>query len=244
MPLRDHFRSPLDDVHCWDELHGMWPAMMARQLSEVLPEPCFAAPGVHLGTLYEIDVGTYDRSGSQFENESRLTGPPLAVASYVPPRPTRTAEPWVPVQDQYDVRLYDSRRNRRLLSAIELVSPSTKHRAENRARFTAKVVAMLQRGVCVSLVDVVDTSEFNLYQQVMDWLECTDPDLEPKPSPLSAVTMRLWATPFQRLLDCWYYPLQVGQALPTLPIWLNESQAVSLDLESCYEETCRLLRIA
>ncbi|MBW3543052.1 MAG: hypothetical protein KY476_22565 [Planctomycetes bacterium] len=28
MPLRDHFRSPLDDVHSWDELHGGWPMMI------------------------------------------------------------------------------------------------------------------------------------------------------------------------------------------------------------------------
>ena len=60
MPLRDHFRSPLDDVHSWDELHGMWPAMIVRELNEVLPAPYFAAPGIHLGTLYEIDVGTYE----------------------------------------------------------------------------------------------------------------------------------------------------------------------------------------
>jgi hypothetical protein len=31
MPLRDHFRPPLDDVHSWDELHGGWPE---KQLSE------------------------------------------------------------------------------------------------------------------------------------------------------------------------------------------------------------------
>src|ERR1700692_1660336 len=59
MPLRDHFRSPVDDVHSWDELHGGWPMMIVRKLIEVLPEPYFAAPGVHLGTLYEVDVGTY-----------------------------------------------------------------------------------------------------------------------------------------------------------------------------------------
>jgi hypothetical protein len=56
--------------------------------------------------------------------------------------------------------------------------------------------------------------------------------------------MRLRATLAQRLLDSWYYPLQVGQVLPALPIWLKERQAVSLELESCYEEHCRLLRIA
>jgi hypothetical protein len=36
----------------------MWPAMIVRALDEVLPEPYFAEPGVHLGTLYEVDVAT------------------------------------------------------------------------------------------------------------------------------------------------------------------------------------------
>ena len=244
MPLRDHFRSRLDDVHSWDELQGMWPAMIVRQLSNVLPAPYFAAPGVHLGTLYEIDVGTYESPSSPIANESSLSGPPITVASYAPPRPTRTVEPRLPLQDLYEVRVYDSRRDRRLVAAIELVSPSNKDRLETRSSFVAKIAALLKRGLRVSIVDVVGTCEFNLYEQVMDWLESTDPDLGPEPSPMSAVTMRLRGTPAQRLLDSWYYPLQVGQALPTLPIWLNESQAVSLDLESCYEETCRLLRIA
>ena len=33
MPLRDHFRAPLDDIHSGDELHGKWPAMVVRQLA-------------------------------------------------------------------------------------------------------------------------------------------------------------------------------------------------------------------
>lgn len=45
MPLRGHFRSPSDDVHSWDELHGMWPAMMVRQLVEILLEPYVAEQG-------------------------------------------------------------------------------------------------------------------------------------------------------------------------------------------------------
>jgi hypothetical protein len=74
MPLRDHFRSPLDDVHSWDELHGMWPAMIVRQLSSVLPAPDFAAPGVHLGTLSEIDVGTSESPSSPVANEIHCRG--------------------------------------------------------------------------------------------------------------------------------------------------------------------------
>ena len=31
MPLRDHFRPPLDDIASWEELHGQWPAMIVQQ---------------------------------------------------------------------------------------------------------------------------------------------------------------------------------------------------------------------
>jgi hypothetical protein len=43
--------------------------------------------------------------------------------------------------------------------------------------------------------------------------------------------------------DNWYHALAIGQPLPTLPIWLNETLAISLDLESSYEETFRGLKI-
>jgi hypothetical protein len=47
----------------------------------------------------------------------------------------------------------------------------------------------------------------------------------------------------RRMLDSWYHPLAIGLQLPTLPIWLKESMAISLELEASYEETCRALRI-
>jgi len=46
------------------------------------------------------------------------------------------------------------------------------------------------------------------------------------------------------LLETWASPLAVGQPLPTLPIWLTETEAVSLDLEVACEAACRVLRIA
>ncbi len=57
MPLRDHFRSPVDDNHAWNELHAMWPAMIVQHLYRILPEGFVAAPGVHLGAEIEIDIG-------------------------------------------------------------------------------------------------------------------------------------------------------------------------------------------
>ena len=142
MPLRDHFRPPLDDIHSWDELHGMWPAMIVRELIKILPEPYFAAPGVHLGTLYEVDVGSYRKPTPTPQGGNAGEGG-VAVATYAPPEPTLTLEPRLPDQDVYEVRVYDSRRHRRLVAAIELVSPSNKDRPESRGAFVSKAAALL-----------------------------------------------------------------------------------------------------
>ena len=243
MPLRDHFRSPLDDVHSWDELHGMWPAMIVRALAEILPEPYFAAPGVHLGTLYEIDISTYrERELPSAEGPNVAQGG-LALAAYAPGQPTLTVEPRLPKQDVYEVRIYDSRRKRRLVAAIEIVSPSNKDRGETRGSFLSKVAALLEHGVCVSIVDVVSTSDFNLYAELLSFVESGDPSLGDRPTPIYAATVRLRQEGRRRLMDNWYHPLAIGRALPTLPIWLTPTAAVSLDLEATYEESCRTLRI-
>lgn len=220
----------------------MWPAMIVRELIDILPEPYFAEPGVHLGTLFEVDIGTF--RGSEPESSGFDEGDGgVAVATWAPPQPTLTLEPRLPDQDVYEVRIYDSRRSRRLVAAIEIVSPSNKDRPETRSTFVAKVAALLKNGICVSIVDVVSTSDFNLYADLLDFVEGTDPALGEDPPPMYAVTLRLRYEDQRRLMDNWYHPLPLGQPLPTLPVWLNETRAISLDLESSYEETCRTLRI-
>jgi hypothetical protein len=73
----------------------------------------------------------------------------------------------------------------------------------------------------------------------------SDPSLGETPPPLYAVTLRARKRPRRRaaLLDAWFYPMTVGQSLPTLPIWLAPALRVMLPLETSYEETCRILGI-
>jgi hypothetical protein len=220
----------------------MWPAMIVRELNLVLPEPYFAAPGIHLGTLYEIDVGTYQDETSE-PREINAGGGGTAIATYTPPQPTLTLEPRLPHQDVYEVRIYDSRRNRRLVAAIEIVSPSNKDRPETRGTFVSKVATLLKHDICVSIVDVVGTIEFNLYSELMSFLESTDAALGEDPPAIYAVTLRMRHEGQRRMMDNWYHELVIGGTLPTLPIWLTETKAVSLELESSYQETCRTLRI-
>ena len=77
----------------------------------------------------------------------------------------------------------------------------------------------------------------------MSFLHGVDPALGSEPPPMYAATLRLRYEDRRRMMDNWYHPLAIGQPLPTLPIWLKETWAISLDLESSYEATCRTLRI-
>ena len=91
---------------------------------------------------------------------------------------------------------------------------------------------------------MVSTSNFNLYAELMRFLDCTDPALGQQPHPMYAVTARMRYEGQRRMMDNWLHPLQLGESLPSLPIWLTPEKAVSLELEASYEETCRTLRIS
>jgi hypothetical protein len=77
----------------------------------------------------------------------------------------------------------------------------------------------------------------------MNFLDSTNPALGEEPPPMYAVTVRMRYEGHRRMMDNWYHPLAIGHRLPSLPIWLKETKAVSLELEASYEETCRTLRI-
>jgi hypothetical protein len=245
MPLRDHFRPPVESKHSWDELHGMWPAVIVQQLYPILPPADIAAPAIHLGTPFEIDASADEPVEAGYAEKATPATDGVAVAPWAPPSPTLTLETELPDQDEYEVRVYDTRHGRRLVAAIELVSPANKDRPENRRAFVAKVAALLQRDVCVSLVDVVTIRRFNLYADLLTLVGRSDLAVGVETTFLYAVTLRgrkrIRGRP---LLDTWFYPMTVGQPLPTLPIWLDVDLGVFLDLEKSYEETCRVLHIA
>jgi len=245
MPLRDHFRPPLDDRFSWDGLHGQWPAMIVLALSRKLPSRFIAFPSVHLGSSIEVDVATFeqDEGDSPASGGEGESGGGVATALWAPPRPTLAVATDLPYMDEYEVRIYDARRRRRLVAAVEIVSPSNKDRPEHRRAFVAKCATLLRDHVCVAIVDLVTTRASNLYRDLMDLVGQTDPSLDDGPPPLYAVACRWARNEDAWLLETWAHPLELGRPLPTLPLWLADNFAVPLELEETYQETCRILRI-
>jgi hypothetical protein len=231
MPLRDHFHSPIVDHHAWEGFHGGWPMTIVQRLFDRLPDGYIAEPRVPVDEPYTVDVGNPKSTG-------------VATLPWTVPIPTATIEGDEAEPAEYEVLVYDERRARRLVAAVEIVSPSNKDRAEHRKAFVTKCAALLQSDVCVSIVDLVTMRAGNLYAQLLESLNLTDPTLGPTPPEFYAVTCRRRAGKRRTRWDTWAYPLQLGQPLPTLPLWLTEELAVPLELEASYEAACRVLHIS
>ncbi len=194
------------------------------------------------GKNFEVDVCTFDverdhRSGTISADAG------VATATWAPPEPTLTLDLDPTDIYEYEVLIFDQQRGRELVAAIELVSPANKDRPETRMAFVSKCAALLQKKVCVSIVDLVTVKHFNLYCEVLETFGQSDPAFSPIPPATYAITCRSHQLATRSRFESWAYPMVVGQRLPVLPIWLDQDRAISLDLEISYHQTCAALRL-
>lgn len=241
MPLRDHFHRPDGRPPNWDRVHGGWPMVLIQHLIPALPEGYTVGPQVHIGTP-EVDVAVLEQDDDT-AGGSAGGGGGVAVATWAPPEPSLSVSGQPPDVDEYSARVYNAAEGERLVASVEFVSPANKDRPETRRMFAAKCAALLQEGVCVSVVDLVTDKHFNLYADLLDLLGHADPLMAGPPVPhIYAVTLRKRPTRRWRL-DTWAHVLRVGEPLPSLPLWWSTTGGTMLDLETTYEEVCRTLRL-
>ncbi len=217
--------------------------VIVQQLGEKLPARYIAEPRVHLGAQVEIDVAAFDEEGAR----QGFVAPDqagAATAVWAPAEPNLAVETQLADFDEYEVRVYDVRRNRRLVAAVEIISPANKDRSESRQQFTAKCAALLRQGVSLVLVDLVTVRSFNLYYELLRLIGERDPALSDPPPPTYAAACLWRPRGNRRWLEAWNPPLAIASPLPCLPLWLTDDLAIPLDLEASYEKTCSDLRIA
>jgi hypothetical protein len=213
--------------------------MIVQWLNPILPSRYVAGPHVHLGTEIEIDVASFEQGVPDLPAPQGGNGTAWQLS-----QPSIAVETDLLNTDEYEVRVYDTERGRRLVAAIEIVSPSNKDRPESSRVFVAKCEAMLRKGVSVSIVDLVTSRHFNLYAELMALVGQHDALMGAEPPAIYAAACRWTWRGGKRILETWSHVLRLGQPLPTLPLWLAENYYVPLELEATYEETCRVLRIA
>jgi hypothetical protein len=239
MPLLDHFYPPLSVERPWEGFHCAWASTIATRLNEEqLPPDYFAMPMVTVGGRVEVDVAAF-QSGA-------AAGPAngaLATAVWAPPRPALTAAADFLEPDAFEVQVFKELGGPKLRAAIELVSPANKDRPGHRQAFAVKCAAHLQRGVSVIVVDIVTERAANLHAELAQVLGLADALAWQAPSGLYAVTYRPARGEVGGRIDVWAEALAAGEALPTLPLWLDEDLCLPLRLEESYKATCTSLRI-
>jgi hypothetical protein len=127
MPLRDHFRPPVGQLLPWESLHSGWISRLTERLNELLPDGFVALDTVRVGGRLEIDVGTFegeDRGPATGANGAG--GVAVAPAVYTPPAAVGAFP--VNFPDVAEVRVFTDRGGRKLVGAVELVSPGNKDR--------------------------------------------------------------------------------------------------------------------
>lgn len=245
MPLRDHFHPPWSDENPWEGFHSAWVNTIVRHLNGALLPPQFRAfPQIQLGPFVEAHVATLERLAQSEPSTAGTAGSSNggALSPWCPAQAVQTMDIELPGQDVFEVRVHDIRRGMRLVAVVLLVSPGNKDRPEERQTLAAKCAAYLQEQGSVILLDVVTTRRANLHRELLQLFSVAPAETER--SDLSCVCYRCRPERRRWRLDTCPFALAVGADLPTVPLWLGHSLAVPFDLEKCYEETCRVLRIS
>ncbi len=241
MPLRDHFHKPLTVDRDWEDFHAGWAVGIRNDLNRRLPEEFFALAHTHAASNMEIDVATFEETRTASVNGPQSGGTAtLPTAVWTPPGPTQNI-PATFVED-FEVQIISTTSGRKLVAAIELVSPRNKDRpAEGRA-FATKCASYLNQGISLIVVDIVTNRRANLHQQILKLLAIREA-AESAEGSLYAVAYRPVRRNEQEEIDLWPHNVRLGEPLPELPLWLTGDLCLPLNLESTYLAACRDSRI-
>jgi hypothetical protein len=239
MPILDHFNPPLSAERVWNTFHHAWAATIARLLNRrLLPAHYFAAPNVQFGPRVEIDVGTYEPP----DTSERLSFSESAALTVVTP-PAMVVIPAV-FPDAVEVVIFSQEGGPQLVAAIELVSPSNKDRPATRRAFVAKMSSYLQQGIALAVIDLVTSRSAHLHNEWIQWMQAPAGIMQDVARlPLYANSYRPVQRGDRAEIDMWLYPLQVGDPLPNLLLFLRAEVGIALPLEETYLETCLDQRI-
>jgi hypothetical protein len=237
-PFSEVFAMPLhdwSDDRGWDNVHLLWLNQMLDWVQPRLPEGFRA----YLGSVPALTIDTTNGR------------PDLSVRQWTPETATvGTGETSVAAPDQEAVATFSLDPQRaihidwhgQLISAIELVSPRNKDRPGARTRYLGRYISYLRQRVHLLLIDVLPRPrDFSFADTIADSLGIPH---EPMPPPC-AVSFRVGeALPEGTLIASWTRPMQIGQPLPVIPLALDTTQAVSIDLEQTYQQAAKRAYLA
>lgn len=231
MPLRDHFHPPLRDNPPWTSINTLWVAGLIRWLNRTLPKDVYQARAeARLGSAIEADVAEYERlsaNGPAQDGGGVATLPEVDVAVATIP---------AVFPDEFAVHMVDRTDSNRLVGVIELVSPGNKKESSEREAFLAKCLTYLQRGIGLTIIDVVTDRRANFHNELIRRLGSDQPPATLPDEPGYVAGYRPVHRGGKNLIDLWPKVARVGEPLPSVPLPLRGGPLVPLPLEATYAE--------
>ena len=228
MPLHDWSRIPAGLCH---HFHQDWSIEIARALNRgKLPPGVSALVEQRSGPL-ETDVLAIEGRDNRAVLGSDETG---GVATQPPPS--------AQIIRRSDKELYADRANRvvvkhhlgTIIAVIEIVSPGNKSSRAALRDFVEKSMEFLKAGIHVLVVDLFPPSSRDpagIHKVIWDEIEEEDFEFPPGKDRLLAS----YKTGAERI--AFLEPVAVGDALPPMPLFLNNWYHVQVPLESTYQAT-------
>ena len=219
------------DPGLFHHFHQAWTMEIINALNGgVLPPGFFALTYQMVGgpipdvvTLQQraVPVGTPDASGG------------IAMAD-APPRArimtSAQLDPYAARANRISIR----HRLGRIVAVIEVVSPGNKSSQHALRAFVGKAVELLREGINLLVVDLFPPSSRDpqgIHKAIWDEI-CEEPFQLPADKPLTVA-----AYSAGEAKRAYVEPVAVGDLLPNLPIFLDESVYVPAPLESTYQAT-------
>ena len=219
MPMHDWTRVTPNDYHSF---HVTWIGAILGQLNGGLLPPEYFALAEHSTPPYVPDVVTVEWPDSSERPATATATLPVARVRQVAARPGERQNPRrISIQQMP---------TRRMVAIVEIVSPSNKAKRRDFDEFVVKNATLLQNGVHVVVLDPFPPTACDPHGvHAAIWEHLTG---EPVPAPDRPSTMVSYCSGAE--WRAFVEPAAVGDTLPNLPLFLQESLWVTLDLEASY----------
>jgi hypothetical protein len=235
MPLHDWTRVEANTFH---DFHGRWITHLTESLNRgLLPAHYYAQSEQHLGRRIG-DVLTLHASDPDV-----LRTPPMPSAESgavgvleVEPQVTRKQQLHLGARHRPRTLTVRHTSGHRIIALVEVVSPGNKTAADNLRELTRKIVAALNAGIHVAVLDLLPPGPHDpqgIHGAVT--AEVGDAPPEPLPEGKTLAFVSYAADPPETTAYQEYRGN--GAELPELPLFLTPTQHIRLPLERTYTAT-------
>lgn len=228
MPIHDWTLAEEGDFH---HFHQRWISSLTDELNGgALPHP-FMALAEQIGPPNDFDFTTLQSHDQSVSRRGSLSAPPVATSSHL-------FQELESIDYAYRADRVIIRRGRsKVVAIIEIVSPGNKSSEQAIRSFIKKTTEIISQGIHLVVVDLFPPSARDPHGiHAAIWADFDDKPFDFLPE--KPLTVALYLS--SEFPTAYVESVAVGDQLPSIPLFLNDSDYIPCPLQSSYEQTWKV----